>query len=106
VRRFSRNSERAIHSFCACLRTFNPPKLSRPSQSWRTFLKNQADAIWMCDFCVPHTVRFKALYILVIMELQSRKVVHVTVTGQPTLAWVRQQVRNATYDREPKSLTQ
>ena len=32
---------------------------------WRTFLKNQTSAIWMCDFCVQHTVRFAALYIFV-----------------------------------------
>ena len=81
-----------------------PAKPREPSQSWRTFLKNQADAIWMCDFCVQHTVRFKALYIIVVMELGSRKVVHVNVTGQPTLAWVKQQIRDATFDGEPKFL--
>jgi putative transposase len=80
---------------------------SRPrgdSMTWRTFLKNQADAIWMCDFCVQHTVRFTALYIFVIMELGSRKVVHVNVTEYPTLAWVKQQVRDATFDGKPKFL--
>jgi putative transposase len=76
----------------------------RPTQSWRTFLKNQADAIWMCDFCVQQTVRFKALYIFVIMELGSRKVVHINVTRHPTQAWVRQQIRNAAFHGEPKFL--
>ena len=82
-------------------------KPSRPrgdSMTWRTFLKNQADAIWMCDFCVQHTVRFTALYIFVIMELGSRKVVHINVTEHPTLAWVKQQIRDATFDTEPKYL--
>jgi len=83
-------------------------KPSRPrgdSMTWRTFLKNQADAIWMCDFCVQHTVRFKALYIFVTMELGSRKVVHINVTSHPTQAWVRQQLRDATFDNaEPKFL--
>ena len=82
-------------------------KPSRPpgdSMTWRTFLKNQADAIWMCDFCIQHTVRFTALYIFVIMELGSRKVVHVNVTEHPTLAWVKQQIRDATFDEEPKFL--
>jgi hypothetical protein len=77
---------------------------NQPSQSWRTFLKNQADAIWMCDFCVQHTVRFKALYIFVIMELGSRKVVHINVTEHPTLAWVKQQLRDATFEEQPKFL--
>ena len=81
-----------------------PSKPREPSQSWRTFLKNQADAIWMCDFCVQHTVRFTALYIFVIMELGSRKVVHVNVTEHPTLAWVKQQIRDATFEEQPKFL--
>jgi len=76
----------------------------RPTQSWRTFLKNQADAIWMCDFCVQQTVRFKALYIFVIMELGTRRVVQINVTRHPTHAGVRQQVRDATFDGAPKFL--
>ena len=56
----------------------------------------------MCDFCIQHTVRFTALYIFVIMELGSRKVVHINVTEHPTLAWVKQQFRDAIFDGEPK----
>jgi transposase InsO family protein len=81
-----------------------PTRPPRNSQSWGTFLKNQAHAIWMCDFVVQHTVRFTALYIFVIMELGSRKVVHVNVTEHPTLAWVEQQIRDATFDEQPKFL--
>ncbi len=66
------------------------PGPRRPSQSWSTFLKNQADAIWTCDFCVQYTVKFTALYIFVIMELGSRRIVHINVTAHPNQAWVRQ----------------
>ena len=66
----------------------------RPSQSWKTLLKNQADAIWTCDYCIQYTVRFTALYIFVIMELGSRQVVQVGVTEHPTLKWVKQQGRD------------
>ena len=76
----------------------------RPSQGWSTFLKNQADAIWTCDFCVQHTVRFTALYVFVVMELSTRKVVHINVTQHPTLAWVKQQLRDATFEEQPKFL--
>ncbi len=41
----------------------------RGTQSWGTFLKNQADAIWSCDFLVQYTVGFTALYVFVFMEL-------------------------------------
>jgi putative transposase len=81
-----------------------PARPRRDSMTWRTFLKNQADAIWTCDFCVQYTVRFTALYIFVIMELGSRKVVHFNVTEHPTLAWVKQQIRDATFEDQPKFL--
>ena len=82
--------------------TVKPSRPRKDSMTWRTFLKSQADAIWACDFCVQYTVRFTALYIFVIMEIGNRKVVHVNVTEHPTLAWVRQQVRDASFDGEPK----
>jgi putative transposase len=81
-----------------------PPRPRGDSMTWRTFLKNQADAIWTCDFCVQYTVKFTALYIFVIMELGSRKVVHINVTEHPTLAWVKQQIRNASFEEQPKFL--
>ena len=75
-----------------------PARPHRPSQSWRTFLKNQAEAIWMCDFCVQHTVKFTALYIFVVMELGSRKVVHINVTEHPTLACVHPRTSGSRID--------
>jgi putative transposase len=38
------------------------------------------------------------------MQLESRKVVHVNVTERPTLAWVKQQIREATFEEQPKFL--
>ena len=76
----------------------------QPSQHWRTFLKNQADAIWTGDFYVQYTVRFTALYIFVIVELGSRRIVHINVAAYPNLAWVRQQIRDATFGDQPKFL--
>jgi len=46
------------------------------SQTWKTFLKNQAEAIWSCDFFVHYTLGFRVLYIFVFMEIGSRKVIH------------------------------
>ena len=78
---------------------------SRDSQAWRTFLNNQSKAIWSCDFFEQHTVGFRVLYVFVIMELASRRVVNVNVTEHPTIEWVKQQVRNACFeDQLPKFL--
>jgi transposase InsO family protein len=75
------------------------------SQTWSTFLKNQASAIFCCDFFVEHTVGLRAIYVFVVMHLASRKIVHFNTTEHPTLPWIKQQVRNACFDNdEPKFL--
>ncbi len=74
------------------------------SQTWRNFLKNQDKAMWTCDFFVQHTVGFRVLYVFIIMELSSRKLIHFNVTEHPTLEWTKQQVRNACYEEQPQFL--
>jgi len=77
----------------------------RNSQTWATFLKNQASAIWCCDFFVVHTIGLRAIYVFVVMHLESRKIVHFNTTEHPTLPWTKQQIRNACFDVDmPKFL--
>jgi putative transposase len=66
------------------------------SQNWSTFLKNQAEAIYSCDFLVEFTMTFKLLYIFVVMHVASRRVIHFGVTTSPKLEWVKQQIRETT----------
>ncbi len=74
-------------------------------QNWTTFLKNQAHEIWACDFTVVHSLLFKPLYVFVIVEHQSRQVVHTAVTTKPTDEWTAQQIREATpWGKRPKYL--
>jgi putative transposase len=64
-------------------------------QRWSTFLKNHADAIIACDFCVVASATFRILYVLVVMEHASRRIIHLNVTAHPTAAWTLQQLREA-----------
>ncbi len=64
-----------------------------PSHRWRTFLRNHAAALLACDFCVVVTARFRVVYVFVVLEIASRRLVHVNVTGHPTAAWTLQQFR-------------
>ncbi len=64
-------------------------------QRWSTFLKNHARAIIACDFCVVATATFRILYLFVIMEHGSRRIIHINVTAHPSAAWTLQQLREA-----------
>jgi putative transposase len=69
----------------------------RPSsQTWSTFLHNHAHEIWACDFLPVTDLFFRSLFAFFIIELKSRKVLHIGVTRHPTDAWVAQQLREAT----------
>ena len=48
------------------------------------------------DLTMQPLWNYSVRYVLVLMELRSRRVVHVAVTVSSTLAWVKQQVREAT----------
>jgi putative transposase len=65
------------------------------SQRWATFVGNHASAIVACDFMVVVTAKFQLLYVLLILELGSRRILHCNVAAHPTAEWTLQQVREA-----------
>jgi transposase InsO family protein len=80
------------------------PPNSKPSQSWRTFLKNHAGKCSIDFFTVP-TATFNILFVLVILRHCRRKVVHFNVTSNPSGQWTAQQVVAAfSWDTAPKYL--
>ena len=77
----------------------------RGGQTWATFLRNHADETWACDFLQVIDLGFRSLFAFAIVELGSRRVVHVGVTCHPPDAWVAQQLREATpFDQHPRFL--
>jgi transposase InsO family protein len=92
--------KRTIQKYMRTIRT-QPP----PGQKWSTFLRNHAGQIWACDFLQVTDLFFRPLSAFFMIELKSRKVIHVGVTRSPTDAWVAQQLREATpYGQAPKYL--
>ena len=50
------------------------------------------------DFVV--TARFRVLYVFVVMEVGTRKIVHFNVTDHPTADWTLQQFREVTMEEQ------
>ena len=48
-----------------------------------------------CDFFVVITATFRTLYVFVIIELGTRRILHHNVTAHPTAEWTLQQFREA-----------
>jgi len=65
-------------------------------QTWATFLRNHAQDIWAVDFVQTYDPFFRAIFVFVVIELGSRRLVHFGVTRSPNEAWVAQQLREAT----------
>ena len=66
-----------------------------PKQRWLTFVHNHAQVIVACDFFVVVTATFRTLYVFVMMELGTRRILHHNVTAHPTAEWTLQQFREA-----------
>ncbi len=65
------------------------------TQRWMTFVRNHASSLVACDFVTVVTATFRRLYVLVVMEVGTRKILHCNVTAHPTADWTSQQFREA-----------
>ncbi len=65
----------------------------RDPQTLRTFISNHVHVVFACDFTTQYTALFALVYVFVVIELGTRRIVHIGVTLHPTLPWVKQQIR-------------
>ena len=76
-----------------------------PSQGWRTFLRNHAPDIAAMDLFVVPTIGFDLLYAFVIVRLNRRDLVWISVTANPTAEWIARQISEAfPWDEAPNYL--
>jgi len=66
-----------------------------PSQGWRTFLRNHAPDIAAMDLFAVPTIGFDLLYAYIIVRLDRRELVWISVTTHPTAEWVARQITEA-----------
>ena len=76
-----------------------------PSQTWRTFLYNHADAIAAIDLCVVSTLTFGRLFAFLVVGHGRRQLLWFAVTLHPTAEWLAQQIVEAfPWDTAPRYL--
>ena len=66
-----------------------------PSQSWRTFLRNHAQAIVAIDLCVVPTLTFDHLFAFLVLGHGRRQLLWFEVTRHPTAEWLARQITEA-----------
>ena len=76
-----------------------------PSQGWRTFVHNHADAIASIDMFVVPTISFGLLYGLLILRQSRRELLWLGVTAHPNAEWLARQLTEACgWDEPPRYL--
>jgi transposase InsO family protein len=66
-----------------------------PSQTWKTFLRNHAEAIAAIDMCVVPTVTFDLLFVFLVVGHGRRRLLWFEVTRHPTAEWLARQITEA-----------
>ena len=59
-----------------------------PSQSWKTFFRNHAQAIAAIDLCVVPTLTFERLFAFLVLGHGRRQLLWFEVTRHPTAEWL------------------
>ena len=66
-----------------------------PSQTWKTFLQNHAEAIAAIDMCVVPTLTFDLLFAFLVLGHARRQLLWFEVTRHPTAEWLARQITEA-----------
>jgi putative transposase len=62
-------------------------------QTWSTFVRNHTHATLACDFFVSVTLTLRLIYVFVVLEVGTRRIVHWNATRYPSDEWTLQQFR-------------
>jgi hypothetical protein len=78
------------------VRRYMPSRPRHPkkgTQAWSTFVRNHAGSVLASDFFVVVTATFRIVYVFVVLEVSTRRIVQWNVTAHPSADWTAQQFR-------------
>jgi putative transposase len=79
----------------ATVSKYMPRRRKPPSQTWRSFLENRVDTLVSVDFFTVPTVFSCVLFVFVVLAHDSRRILSINVTSNPSAAWTANQIVQA-----------
>jgi putative transposase len=80
------------------------PAPRRLGPTWtQFFLRSQAETMLACDFFTVDTDLLRRLYVLIFIEIGTRRIYHAGVSANPVGEWVTQQAHNLASDLTDRS---
>ena len=64
----------------------------QPNGSWKRFLKSNWDSLYGMDFMTVDTLLGRRFYLLIILELKSRRIIQYDLTDNPCREFVKQRI--------------
>ena len=80
-----------------------PAPVRYGSIGWRTMMNHYKDQLLACDFFTVETIFLKTIYVLIFIELGTRRVHLAGITSNPNGLWVAQQARQLVWEFEENS---
>ena len=74
------------------IQTYRKQGKIQPIGSWKRFLKSHWEPLFSMDFMTIDTLLGKRLYLLLFLELKTRRIVRFDFTEQPTREFVKQRI--------------